>query len=232
MKRLASVEELHSHRFREFMAWINGFARVHDLRVHTNWSKVWEYPWTWQYLYRLTYLRLKVLDIGSELSPMPWFFASLGAEVALVETDPSFERKWAALKEKNHFSVDWHMVSGPELPVASGTCDLVTSYSVIEHIRDKETAIRDAIRVLKPGGLLCLTFDVCEKSHGMTFPQWNGEALDMESFDRMVWRRGNLEPLEPAAQWNTGDMGSFLQWHRGSAAHHNYVVGAAVLKKK
>ncbi len=46
MKRLSSVEELNSESFRTFMAWINGFARVHGLRVHTDWSKIWEYPWT------------------------------------------------------------------------------------------------------------------------------------------------------------------------------------------
>ena len=232
MKRLASVEELRSQRFRTFMAWINGFARVHDLRVHTEWSKVWEYPWTWQYLRELSFPRLSILDIGSEISPMPWFFASLGANVLMVETEPAHEKKWLALKERNGFEVSWHLVSGPELPVAGETCDLVTSYSVIEHISDKETAVDEAVRVLKPGGLLCLTFDVCEQSRGMTFPEWNGVALDMEAFDRLVWRRGDLEPLDPAARWNDEDIEPFLEWHRSIAAHHNYVVGAAILRKK
>ena len=50
MKRLASIEELCAPDFRSLMAWINGFACVHSLRIHTNWSKIWEYPWTWQYL--------------------------------------------------------------------------------------------------------------------------------------------------------------------------------------
>ena len=232
MKRLASVEELRSQCFRTFMAWVNGFARVHDLRVHTDWSKVWEYPWTWQYLRELFFPRLSILDIGSEISPMPWFFASLGANVLMVETDPAHEKKWLALKECNGFDISWHLISGPELPVGDATCDLVTSYSVIEHISDKETAVDEAVRVLKPGGLLCLTFDVCEQARGMTFPKWNGVALDMEAFDRLVWRRGDLEPLDPVARWNEEDIGAFLEWHRSIAPHHNYVVGAAVLRKK
>ncbi|MBP1611190.1 MAG: Methyltransferase type 11 [Acidobacteria bacterium] len=232
MKRLASLEELHSERFRAFMAQINGFARLHDLRIHTNWSKIWEYPWTWQYLRELPFPRLRILDIGSELSPMPWFFASLGANVTIVETDPAHVHRWQVLREKNGLDVRWELISGPELPMASETYDLVTSYSVIEHIRNKETAIEEAIRVLKTSGMLCLTFDICEESRGMSFPEWNGQALDMESFDQLVWRRGDLEPLHPAARWNEEDIGSFLEWHRKSASHHNYVVGAALLRKK
>lgn len=214
------------------MAWINGFARVHGLRIHTNWSKIWEYPWIWTYLGGLSFQRLRVLDIGSEVSPMPWFFASLGAQVTLVETEAAHSPKWQAIKEKQAFDVDWDIVSGPQLPYADDTFDLVTSYSVLEHIPDKETALEEATRVLKPGGMICLTFDICEGTRGMTFPEWNGTALDMESFDRLVWQSKALQPLDPEAQWNIQDIDSFLQWHRQTTLHHNYVVGGAVLHKK
>jgi len=137
MKRLASIEELHSSRFRPFMAWIDGFACVHGLRVHTNWSKIWEYPWTWQHLCDLTFPRLSILDIGSEISPMPWFFVSLGAQVRMVETEESYLSKWLELKEKHGFGLQWDFVSGPLVPMPNDTFDFVTSYSVLEHIPDK-----------------------------------------------------------------------------------------------
>ena len=47
------------------------------------------------------------------------------------------------------------------------TFDVVTSFSVIEHIEDKQSVLDEMVRVLKPGGLLCLTFDICEPSLGM-----------------------------------------------------------------
>jgi len=232
MKRLASVEEVRSQHFRAFMAWINGFARVHDLRIHSDWSKIWGYPWTWRYLCELPIPRLKILDIGSELSPMPWFFASLGASVTIVEADPAYEHRWQVLREKNGFDVKWDFTAGPELPMASDTFDLVTSYSAIENIRDKDTAIEEAIRVLKPLGMLCLAFDICEQSRGMSYPELRKQAFDMESFDQLVWRRGDLEPLYPPAKWNDEDIEDFLEWHRAIAAQNNYIVGAAILRKK
>ncbi len=232
MKRLASVDELNSAAFRSFMTRVNAFAQEHGLRVHTDWSKVWEYPWIWQYLSSLHFPDLKILDIGSEISPMPWFFASLGAEVWMTETDSTHLPKWKELKIAHDFAVHWDLLSGPGLPMADETFDLVTSFSVIEHIEDKQSALDEALRVLKPGGLFCLTFDVCEASRGMTFPEWSGKALDLATFDQLIWSREDLQPLDPLASWNIKDMEAFREWNLQSAAHHNYVVGGAVFRKK
>jgi polysaccharide pyruvyl transferase WcaK-like protein/SAM-dependent methyltransferase len=232
MRRIASLHELRSTPFRSFMSWVNAFARAHGLRVHTDWSKIWEYPWTWQYLCAEPFPRMTMLDIGSELSPMPWFYAALGAQVYMVEREPSFVGKWQELNDSLGFNLSWSIVAGSRLPLAADSCDLVTSYSVIEHIPDKETAVDEAVRVLKPGGILCLTFDICDPARGMTFPDWNGTALDFETFDRLIWKHGDLEPLESDAAWNLEDIAPFLEWHRTSAAHHNYVVGGALLRKR
>jgi hypothetical protein len=76
---LASVAELSSRLFCDFMLTLNTFARRWGLRQFTNWSKIWEYPWLWfNGLSGINWSRAKVLDIGSELGPMPWFLASIG----------------------------------------------------------------------------------------------------------------------------------------------------------
>src|SRR5262245_66055794 len=122
MKRLASLAEVDSAPFRSFMAWVNAFAVVHELRVHTNWSKIWEYPWSFQHLGLDDLAGRRVLDIGSELSPMPWFFASLGDRVTLVETDEAHVPTWAALRATLGFDLDWAIVTADALPMAEFTC--------------------------------------------------------------------------------------------------------------
>ncbi len=46
------------------------------------------------------------------------------------------------------------------LPVADASFDVVTCISVVEHVQGKAVVLRELLRVLRPGGLLVLTFDI------------------------------------------------------------------------
>lgn len=230
--RLASVEELRSIPFTEFMSQMNNFAARHGLRQFSDWSKVWEYPWLWFHaLSNVDWETVSLVDLGSELSPMPWYLASLGAKVTLVESDPEWEPRWNVLKNQTGYNVNWCVVSGDEIPCADVSADVVTSFSVIEHQADKRKAISEVARILKPGGLFALSFDICEPDRGMTFPEWNGSALTMADFESLVW---NNQAFTGGALigWNTEDIADFVAWHLKSAPHHNYTVGACFLSKR
>jgi SAM-dependent methyltransferase len=230
--RLASVEELESDRFRHFMAQMNAFADRMDLRTFTDWSKVWEYPWLWfNALEKMDWTGKTVLDLGSEKSPMPWYLASLGARVTLIECDPQWIPTWERLRTETGLDVDWHIVDSELLPFSDRSFDVVTSFSVIEHQPDKQRAIDEVSRVLKPGGLFTLSFDICEPGLGMTFPEWNGRALTMAEFEETVWSRCEFGAGGTAPAWNREDLTNFVHWHQQSASHHNYAVGAAALEK-
>jgi len=230
---LASLSDLSSKSYQDFMKTMNCFAQRWGLRQFTNWSKIWEYPWLWfNGLSRVDWKESSLLDIGSELSPMPWFLASLGAHVMLTETDPQWVPQWERICDETGFSVKWHIVSRERLPCEEESFDTVTSFSTIEHQRDKETAVGEMVRVLKPGGLLAISFDISEPEMGMTFPEWNGRALTMAEFEDLVWNRPEFDSGGQKAEWNLGDIPEFIKWHLQSAPHHNYTVGAAVLKKR
>ena len=231
--RLASVEELSSRPFRNFMTTLNSFAARLRLRQFTDGSKIWEYPWLWfNGLSGIDWSRTKVLDIDSELGPMPWFLASLGASVTLTQMQAAWVPDWERIVLQTGLTVDWRAISSEELPFRNQSFDVVTSFSVIEHQKDKKRTVNEATRVLKPGGLLALSFDVCEMAMGTTLPEGNGKALTVSEFEELLWQHPDFVQERDKPEWNIEDIEAFKKWPLESAPHHNYVSGAAVLRKK
>jgi SAM-dependent methyltransferase len=228
---LASVEAKDSPRFCAFMSMMNAFATSFGLRTFTTWSKIWEYPWLWfAALGRIDWAGKYLVDLGSEISPMPWLLATLGAKVTLIEVDEQWVPTWEKLREQLQVNVTWHVVGSEAIPIPSASADAVTSFSVIEHQPNKRAAIDEVARVLKPGGVFAVSFDICEPVMGMTFPEWNGRALTIAEFEETLWLHrafgNNSRPV-----WNRDAIEPFLAWHRTTAPHHNYVAAAAVLVK-
>jgi len=227
---LASVQELESQRFTDFMSVLNSLAKKFNLRIMTNWSKVWEYPWLWYNgLVSVDHKRTHICDLGSELSSMPWYLASLGAHVVLVENDNQYIQTWESIKKSTSWSVDWRIVNSEQLPFADKSFDIVTSFSVIEHQPNKAMAVEEVWRILRPGGMFAISFDICEPSFGMTFPEWNGSALTIGEFEKIIWENPLFTQDENTIKWNFEGSKEFIEWHLQSASHHNYIVGAAIL---
>ncbi|HVU24540.1 MAG TPA: methyltransferase domain-containing protein [Opitutus sp.] len=233
VRHLANLPEMFSPAWTGFIDELNAFAAPLGLRQFTNWSKLWEYPALWHGgLAALDWRGKRVLDLGTEQSPFPWWVAQKGAHVTLVETQRNWIEQWEAVRTAlGQPSVDWKIVDSCRLPLPDASVDIVTSFSVIEHQDDKRLAAAEVARVLRPGGVFAISFDICEPALGMTFPDWNGRALTMAEFEKFFWRQPAFNRGVPLA-WNTEDIFPFLRWHRTTAPHHNYVTGAALLRKK
>ena len=230
--RISKVSELQSAGYRDFMLRMNTFAKNWELREFTNWSKIWEYPWIWYHaLVKRNWKGCWVVDLGSEKSPMPWILSLMGAKVTLIEVDPQWIPLWEKLKGQMGVDVQWHVVGSELIPVEDGTIDLVTSYSVVEHQSNKELAVEEIARVLKPGGCLAISFDICESDLGMTFPDWNGAALTMQEFERIFWQHSAFHDGNQIV-WNIEDLQPYWDWHKETASHHNYITAGAVLYKR
>lgn len=230
-KLLANLEDAFSRDYTNFVNQLNRFAEPLGLRVFTNWSKIWEYPRLWyDQLHNLKFDGLSVLDIGSEQSPWPWFLASKGAHVTIIETSENWVEQWHSIKDKLKVNVTWEIVDSCSLPLPSASMDLVTSFSVLEHQEDKNLAINEIIRVLKRGGLLGISFDLIFENFNMTYPEWNGEPWTLADCQRQLLNQKDLTGGDLITV-NTDDIASFLDWHRATAPHHNYTCGAIVLKK-
>lgn len=231
IKQLARLDELRHPRFTGTMGEINQTARKGGLREYTTYSRVWEYPWLWLQLEPLKGQGLTLLDIGTELSPFPWFLAAQGFKVTVSDVTARHWPMWDKASRLLDVPVRKRVLDALALDLPTSSIDVYLSVSVIEHLPLKAQAILEAARVLRPGGLLVMTFDISEPDLAMSFPEWNGRALTMAEFDGLFRNSPWFEPGLDQLPWNTDSILAYLSWHQTTAPHHEYVTGAAVVRR-
>ena len=125
--------------------------------------RIWEYVWLYKVL-ALGAGGLQVLDLGGPASHLSVLAALAGCHVTSLDINPNFVRAaQQCARALNLAALDARVGDMRNLSPFSGeTFDAVICCSVLEHLtaRDQETALREAARVLKPGGLIGLTFDL------------------------------------------------------------------------
>ena len=91
-------------------------------------------------------IRGTVYDLGCGQRPLE--------PAILVRADRYVGVDWASTLHGRHMDVVGDL--NLPLPIADGVADTIISISVLEHLRFPETMLREAFRILKPGGSLLL----------------------------------------------------------------------------
>jgi SAM-dependent methyltransferase len=96
--------------------------------------------------------RLKgcILEDGCGVGMYVEHISPFGGKVIGLEYD--FERAAEARRNSSHII----NAAGEALPLPPATFDLILSHEVLEHVQDDRAAVREMIRVLRPGGRLVL----------------------------------------------------------------------------
>ena len=169
---------------------ISGFSDYSYIILRSNrlWApRYWEYPWA----IVNTPLRqgMEALDVGSGWSIFPMYLAKLGAHVTAVDSD---------VVQMNHISpflarlvsaeISYRVGDATSLEFPDNTFDRVYCLSVLEHLEEETrngkpfnarkknldiVAIRELLRVLKPGGLLAITADWSEQPNNLRSYRFN-----------------------------------------------------------
>lgn len=132
-----------------------------------SWSRVWEYPYVLRFLrdFRSSFAEARlprVADLGSGVTFFPFAAADIGFDVVCLDTDPVCVRDLQAAicvvpKTAGHVEA---RLSDSRLPLSDGEMDVVYSVSVIEHVPEFESLVREVCRVLRPGGWFIATVDI------------------------------------------------------------------------
>jgi ubiquinone/menaquinone biosynthesis C-methylase UbiE len=153
---------------------------------------------------------VRALDVGCGSGGLAIALAEAGAVVDAIEPDPTRFR-WAQERIAGHgAAVTLSDAVAERLPYSDNTFGLVTLDSVIEHVEDPGLVIKEAARVLQPGGIVYIVspnklslFNILRDPHYTMFgvvllPRWLGK-LYVERVRRV--KRGYWVNITPTKRW-------------------------------
>ncbi|MFN7925514.1 MAG: class I SAM-dependent methyltransferase [Bryobacteraceae bacterium] len=169
-----------------------------------------------------------ILDVGTGTTAWPHLLRNCGF---LVTATDNVRDYWPEGMVNRHWHVHDVDILKPD-PLAGKQFDAVTCISVLEHIRDQATAMRNMTALVKPGGHLILTTPYAHSTpdenvyrrpdalYGQTNPYpcrshskaefegWLAMGLSLEKrelwqlFDGPVWATGKRVPWQQAQSEN------------------------------
>jgi SAM-dependent methyltransferase len=133
--------------------------------VYVHASKQWEYPYVVSQIRQLG-SGLKIADVGGGRGALAWYLAASGQAVTVYDLDFSCgaadayagDSGFIRFAARQGFTAEYGSIFN--LPADDNAFDVVACVSVIEHVHHKEYALKELLRVLKPGGRLILTYDL------------------------------------------------------------------------
>ena len=129
------------------------------------WSRGWEYPFAAAALQDglAGVERPRVLEAGCGFTFFPYLLTELvpGIEITGVDAQPGLADAFVEARgEPGAGAIGFRTGDLARLPDEAGAFDAVACISVLEHVDEPATVLREMRRVLRPGGLQVLTFDI------------------------------------------------------------------------
>lgn len=101
--------------------------------------------------------KLQVLDVGCGAGTQSFLWAELGHDVTGLDVNgPLIEVARRRATERG-FEIRFDVGTATALPHPDASMDVCLMPELLEHVRDWKSCVDEAIRVLKPGGLLYLS---------------------------------------------------------------------------
>ncbi|HKA91983.1 MAG TPA: methyltransferase domain-containing protein [Haliangiales bacterium] len=154
----------------------------------------------WEYLYAIDKIRshfgdrrLKLLDAGAGRGALSLYFGAAGHDSHICDLDYA-AHSHTGLAYENRFlaaaqgKVSFRFGSMFNLPYEGESFDVVMCISVVEHLTLKRFAIRELLRVLRPDGLLVLTFDLMSARGDHAALAADGNRVE-------IWDENQLETI-------------------------------------
>lgn len=151
----------------------------------------------------------KVLDVGCGPGTQALIWAASGYEVSALDiNEPLIERACGRARDLG-LTIDFRLGSATALPWPDQCIDICLVPELLEHVADWRAVLNDAVRILKPGGLLYLstTSSLCPYQEEFALPcySWYPSWLKRHYEHLAVTTRPEIvnHATYPAVNWFT-----------------------------
>ena len=154
-------------------------------------------------------VQLDVLDVGCNAGTQVRMWASLGHRVTGLDVNAPLLELARDRAVKDGLSVRFDVGTATALPYADSAFDVCLLPELLEHVQDWQSCLNEAVRVLRPGGLLYLstTNALCPKQQEFNLPfySWYPAFLKRHFEKLAVTSRPELanHARYPAVHWFT-----------------------------
>jgi ubiquinone/menaquinone biosynthesis C-methylase UbiE len=139
---------------------LSGYGEKWSVDPLEHWSRRWEYAYVAQQVQ--TSGAKNILDAGSGLTFFPSYLcAHQGVDqVTCADIDSTYIETFRALQGPGQSECRLLITDAAQLGVATDSFDATLCISVLEHMPNFREAASELARVTRPGGLICITFDI------------------------------------------------------------------------
>jgi len=147
------------------------------------WSRQWEYPFTlWHiqnYIQNTGKTNPLIVDAGSGVTFFPFYVANEfpQSRVICLDSDESLGPVFSSIQAGKPGPVEFRKSDIRRIPADDDSCQIVYCISVLEHMDNPSASFEEFCRILKPGGLLILTFDISLSNESATINKSNAKRL-------------------------------------------------------
>ena len=131
------------------------------------WSRKWEYTFVYSKIMEYintdsNYDKINMLDAGSGITFFPYFIQSeiKDSNVICCDIDENLEIIFNNVNKRSENPVSFYNSDIGNIPFEDNYFSIIYSISVLEHSQNFEETIKEFYRLLKPNGVLLITFDV------------------------------------------------------------------------
>lgn len=118
---------------------------------------------------------LTVADIGCGAGTQSVIWARAGAHVRGIDVNAALVRIARDRAANANLPIEFHIGSATALPYSHGAFDVCLLPELLEHINNWESCLNEAVRVLKPNGILFLSTTnwLCPKQQEFNLPLYS-----------------------------------------------------------